>query len=191
MQDFINPKSMMTPGIAGGMMMFIVNGVAFAFPELPARILALILSFLIGSIVFTAQSKTPSPIWAKGVYWVVNSLIIFVVGFGTAHLAADNNSQTPNNTKSSFLIQPFITSAYAQTDEIKSTDMQENTGKTKHKLTLEEQLQIERENNAALAKQLEKMKTSQTESAAEPAKASSQMVNEKSNSKDSTFFKQW
>ena len=51
MNDFLNPKSMRTPGVAGSLMMFLVNGLASQFPELPARYLALCLSFLLGSIV--------------------------------------------------------------------------------------------------------------------------------------------
>ncbi len=49
-------------------MMFLVNGSAFQFPELPARYLALFLSFLLGSIVRPAESKPGTG--GEGVYWV-------------------------------------------------------------------------------------------------------------------------
>ena len=89
MNDFLNPKSMLTPGVAGSLMMFLVNGLASQFPELPARYLALCLSFLLGSIVWFAEVEGRAQKVQKAVYWVLNSLLIFVIGFGTTHLAAD------------------------------------------------------------------------------------------------------
>lgn len=89
MNDFLNPKSMLTPGVAGSLMMFLVNGIATQFPELPARYLALFLSFLLGSIVWFAEVEGRARIVQKAVYWVLNSLLIFVIGFGTTHLAAE------------------------------------------------------------------------------------------------------
>jgi len=35
MKEFINPKSMLTPGLADSLMMFLVNGIAVPFPEIP------------------------------------------------------------------------------------------------------------------------------------------------------------
>ena len=89
MNDFLNPKSMLTPGVAGSLMMFLVNGIATQFPELPARYLALFLSFLLGSIVWFAEVEGRARMVQKAVYWVLNSLLIFVIGFGTTHLAAE------------------------------------------------------------------------------------------------------
>ena len=89
MNDFLNPKSMLTPGVAGSLMMFLVNGLASQFPELPARYLALCLSFLLGSIVWFAEVEGRAQKAQKAVYWVLNSLLIFVIGFGTTHLAAE------------------------------------------------------------------------------------------------------
>ena len=88
MKDFINPKSMLTPGVAGSLMMFLVNGVTLQFPEIPIRFLALFLSFLIGAIVWASETEGKLAVVQKAIYWVLNSLIIFVVGFGAANLAA-------------------------------------------------------------------------------------------------------
>ncbi|HYV65477.1 MAG TPA: hypothetical protein VE964_04490 [Myxococcales bacterium] len=83
MQDFLNPKSMATPGLAGALVMFIVNGLSVPFPDLPPRYAALGLSFAVGTLVFKAERmRVPE----RFMYWLVNSLIIFVVGFGTANL---------------------------------------------------------------------------------------------------------
>jgi hypothetical protein len=83
MQEFLNPKSMATPGLAGALVMFIVNGLSVPFPDLPPRYAALGLSFAVGTLVFKAEDmKIPERV----MYWFLNSLIIFVVGFGTANL---------------------------------------------------------------------------------------------------------
>ena len=83
MKEFLNPKSMLTPGVAGGTMMFLVNGLSAPFPELPVRYVALALSFLIGAVVFNAANLK---LVERAVYWVLNSLVIFVVGFGAASI---------------------------------------------------------------------------------------------------------
>jgi hypothetical protein len=35
--DFLNPKSMVTPGMAGALVMFLSNAVCFQFPEIALR----------------------------------------------------------------------------------------------------------------------------------------------------------
>jgi hypothetical protein len=45
MQDFLNPKSMLTPGVTRTFMMFLVNGLLGQFPELSPRFTALGISF--------------------------------------------------------------------------------------------------------------------------------------------------
>ncbi|MGD9949518.1 MAG: hypothetical protein AB7U29_13725 [Desulfobulbus sp.] len=112
MNEFLNPKSMLTPGVAGALMMFLVNGIGCQFPELPMRYMALIISFLIGSVVWFSELEGRAPMVQKGIYWVLNSLVIFVVGFGTANLAADATSNPVGKTPQVLhLLAP--TSAYA------------------------------------------------------------------------------
>jgi len=113
MNDFLNPKSMLTPGVAGSLMMFLVNGIGFQFPELPMRYTALVLSFLIGSVVWFSEIKGRAPMVQKGVYWILNSLVIFVVGFGTANLAADASTETTFNLPPRSLELLAPASAYA------------------------------------------------------------------------------
>jgi hypothetical protein len=85
MDDFLNPKSMLTPGIAGGIVMLITNTVCLQFPELTPRWLGLLLSFLLGLLVFMAGSI---PKWQASLYYLLNSLIIFSVAMGTANTAS-------------------------------------------------------------------------------------------------------
>jgi len=49
----------------------------------------------------------------KGVYWILNSLVIFVVGFGTANLAADASTETTFNLPPRSLELLAPASAYA------------------------------------------------------------------------------
>ncbi len=88
-QEFINPKSMLTPGVAGGLTMIVVNGVTSAFPEIPPRYLALGLSLLLALIVLSSQEMQKVKAYVKLAYWLLNGLIIFAVGFGSANLAAE------------------------------------------------------------------------------------------------------
>jgi hypothetical protein len=81
-EEFLQPKAMLTPGIAGGVTMLIANAlwVAFGFPQ---RWTSLALSFLLGLLVFVA---TNVPLWQRAVYYLVNSLIIFSVSIGTNYV---------------------------------------------------------------------------------------------------------
>jgi len=85
MNDFLNPKAMLTPGAAGAVLMFLVNGVCFSFPELAPRYVALGLSFVIGLVSFTASDVKPV---LRGTLWVLNSLVIFTMGMGAAKVAS-------------------------------------------------------------------------------------------------------
>lgn len=86
MNDFLNPKSMLTPGAAGALVMFLSNAVCQQFPEIGFRYVALGLSLLVGGIVFTA---TTMEIVSRIGYWLVNSLIIFAMGVGSSNIGAN------------------------------------------------------------------------------------------------------
>lgn len=77
-EDFFRPESMVTPGVAGGMVMAITNTLWLHF-GLEPRWSGLGLSFLLGTVVFVAGSL---PVWKRGVLYVLNSLIIFSVAAG-------------------------------------------------------------------------------------------------------------
>jgi len=85
MDQFVNPKSMTTPGVAGALLMFVANSLCMMFPELPFRWVTIVGAFVLGTIVFSAANYT---IWEKTAFWVVNSLIIFAVGIGTSNIGA-------------------------------------------------------------------------------------------------------
>ncbi len=81
-EEFLQPKAMLTPGIAGGITMLIANALWVAF-SLPPRWTSLVLSFLLGLLVFVA---TRVPLWQRAVYYLLNSLIIFSVSIGTNYV---------------------------------------------------------------------------------------------------------
>ncbi|MFP5304982.1 MAG: hypothetical protein ACLGI7_04050 [Gammaproteobacteria bacterium] len=85
MNEFLNPKSMLTPGAAGSMVMLITNAICASFMEVEPRWAALILSFTFGAFVVHAADLK---LGTKAGFWLVNSLIIFSVSVGTANVAA-------------------------------------------------------------------------------------------------------
>jgi hypothetical protein len=82
-EEFLQPKAMLTPGIAGGVTMLIANALWVAF-SLPPRWTSLVLSFLLGLLVFVAKGGVPP--WQRAVYYLLNSLIIFSVSIGTNYV---------------------------------------------------------------------------------------------------------
>ena len=77
--EFLHPKSMLTPGIAGSVVMLITNALAVHF-SLPPNWTGLVLSFVVGLVVFRTLTKIPR--WQKPLYYSLNSLIIFSVAMG-------------------------------------------------------------------------------------------------------------
>src|SRR5437899_12112645 len=91
---------MLTPGIAGGVTMLIANALWVAF-SLPPRWTSLVLSLLLGVLVFVAMTSSV-PLWQRAVYYLVTSLIIFAVSIGTnyvgvglTHPAQQSNAVQP------------------------------------------------------------------------------------------------
>jgi hypothetical protein len=77
--EFLNPKSMLTPGVAGATTMFITNALCTNF-SLPRPHVALTISALLG--ILTVGIATV-PMWQKFVFAVFNSLFIFAMAVGT------------------------------------------------------------------------------------------------------------
>jgi hypothetical protein len=113
MNEFLNPKSMSTPGAAGALMMLMANALCSNFPECPFRYVALILSFAIGAVVFAASTMK---VWERGIYWVVNSLIIFSMGATNiaANVAAKQASNEHATSVVSEVLSVFAGAAFAQ-----------------------------------------------------------------------------
>ena len=98
MDDFLKPESMMTPGVAGAITMTISNAMWVQF-GLQQRWSALMLSFAFGALVFTA---TRLPVWQRGVYYMLNSLIIFSAAAGGNYIGY----QVSETSRSASLLEP-------------------------------------------------------------------------------------
>ena len=99
-EEFLQPKAMLTPGIAGGVTMLIANALWVAF-SLPPRWTSLALSFLLGLLVFVATTRVP--VWQRAVYYLLNSLIIFSVSIGTNYVGV---GATRPPTQQTSTVQP-------------------------------------------------------------------------------------
>ena len=113
MNDFLNPKSMMTPGAAGALVMFLSNAVCFQFPDIEPRWVAISLSFVLGGFVIASAKLRVLP---RAGFWVVNSLIIFAVAAGSANFAAKAGSQAASGAAAALAL--LVTSANAQEPKV-------------------------------------------------------------------------
>lgn len=80
MQDFLNPRSMVTPGAAGGIVMLVANTFWVTFgiaQEWTAFAISAVISVLI-------VAKYAAPLWERGCYFLLNALIIFCMATGAA-----------------------------------------------------------------------------------------------------------
>ncbi|MFZ0254540.1 MAG: hypothetical protein WAN46_02580 [Gammaproteobacteria bacterium] len=76
--EFFRSKSMLTPGVAGATAMMITGTLVSQF-ELPGHITGLLVSFLLGLVVWADKSV---PMIQRIVFYIINSLIIFTVAIG-------------------------------------------------------------------------------------------------------------
>jgi hypothetical protein len=82
-QDFLTPEAMLTPGVAGSMTMMITNALATNF-DMPRAWMGLVLSFVFGLLVLVSTKG----LLVKGLFYVLNSLVIFCVAVGANGLGA-------------------------------------------------------------------------------------------------------
>src|SRR2546428_4553758 len=107
-KEFLNPKSMLPPGVAGAVAMMIANSLWVAF-GLPQAWAALLVSFLFGIL---AVAATPAPMWQRTIYCVLNSFVIFAMGWGGN--AATRDALRPQNVRQSSGFEFKLSTAYAQ-----------------------------------------------------------------------------
>ena len=118
LSEFLNPKSMITPGAAGGISMAIANTMWLQF-GLEPKWIALLLSFSFGAMIL--MSPTIS-ILQRAFFYVVNSLIIFTVAVGMN--SAGNNMAVAPDDSVAFSLPSFGIIASAHAQSIHSTDAQ-------------------------------------------------------------------
>ena len=80
MNEFLRSKSMLTPGVAGGLTTLITATLSSQF-NLPAKWTSLLISALLGLLIVWADEELSIP--KKIPFFVLNSLIIFSMAVGT------------------------------------------------------------------------------------------------------------
>lgn len=88
--EFLNPKSMLTPGMAGSLTTLITNSLVTQFDLVPS-FTGLFISFLFGLLVFAG---TRTVLWLKFVLYVLNSLLIFSVALGANQIGVGAAKRT-------------------------------------------------------------------------------------------------
>lgn len=111
--QFLNPTSMLTPGVCGSMVMMISNTLFVQF-NLQPRFTGLILSFLLGLVVFVFQKTAEVKSF---VLYVLNSLVIFTMAVGTNSLGSKVTAQVGQ-----WRIPQVVSSSYAQGYESPAQD---------------------------------------------------------------------
>lgn len=126
-KDFLNPKSMLTPGVAGGFTMMIANTLWFQF-GFPQKWSALLISFMFGLIVFVVKDV---PRWQQVTYYLLNSLIVFSMSVGTNSIGSVAATPGSNNISKPIVKYLEISPAHAQPND---KDKQTETEKKSHTL---------------------------------------------------------
>lgn len=186
MNEFLNPKSMLTPGVAGGVVVILVNGLSAPFPELPQRYLALGISFLLGGLAVLQAVRMGRG--ERVLYWVANSLVIFAVGFGSNSLAREATGSGAPAAPVAAVVSALLPRAYAQparTEPGAGGDQQtapppaaaRGTGASEDPAQLEAQVEALRAENARMAAEVKKLE--------EEKKAKQQQAERE------RFFKKW
>jgi hypothetical protein len=107
LDDFLNPKSMITPGAAGAITMAATNALCAQFAGLPGNWVALTLSFLFGGLVVFSYA---SSVGVRLAYLIVNSLIIFVMASGSNTIGGGIEARV---RQTEFIAGPTSTTASA------------------------------------------------------------------------------
>lgn len=90
LDEFLNAKSMLTPGIAGATAMLITNALSSQFGLMP-NYTGLVISFMFGLIVFKSKGKIKK--WERGVFYCLNSLVIFSIAMGANQVGTDTSQR--------------------------------------------------------------------------------------------------
>ena len=104
-EEFVNPKSMITPGAAAAVVAT-VSGAFFSMFSIALPVALLIFSLFVGAIVFYSKefAEEGMGIASKIFFYALNSLIIFAMATGT-HAVLDNRTTSVAWNTTSF-VQP-------------------------------------------------------------------------------------
>jgi len=83
LDEFLNPRSMLTPGLAGGFTM-VISSTLWVHFGLPTKYTALAISGAISLLVVRGMKNVP--LLEGIIYWGFNTMIIFSMGLGAHSL---------------------------------------------------------------------------------------------------------
>lgn len=108
--EFFNPKSMITPGVAAAAVASIA-GALFTMCGIALPPALIILSFFVGAVVFHSKEFADPKMkrWAKGFFYILNSMIIFAMATGTHSVLDKQKGSALTGTGI-----PFLGVVYAQ-----------------------------------------------------------------------------
>jgi len=78
LNEFLDPRSRLTPGIAAGFTLVISNSF-FLFFEFDRLLTALVISCVLTLLVVQGQNI---PLWKRIIYYILNTLYIFSISLG-------------------------------------------------------------------------------------------------------------
>lgn len=177
--DFLNPRSMLTPGVAGSVVMVIANTLWVEF-LMPQKWTALVLSFL---LIIPILIRFSASMIENIIYFLFNGLIVFALAvnanFAGGHLQAlatdkkDNLAQLFNGFK-----EPLVSTAYAESKSQfkKINAMQLATNGGQQQDTTSTETQTQKQHNVS---EQEKNKTKEKKN------------NEPKSHEQRKFFNQW
>jgi hypothetical protein len=127
-KEFLNPRSMLTPGVAGSMVMVIANTLWVEF-MVPQKWTALILSFL---LILPILIQFSAHFFEKIIYFTFNGLIVFALSVNTNFAGKqlqgivvndiNNNKNIVSNQQTPIIFRKLISSAFLDKDNTSHRD---------------------------------------------------------------------
>jgi hypothetical protein len=190
MHDFLNPKSMVTPGMAGALVMFLSNAVCFQFPEIAPRWAALLLSFVLGGFVIAAAKLRYLP--AAG-FWLINSLIIFAVAAGSAGVAAKSTGAVSAGATAlaSYLVPSAVAQPATASTSVTKAQLQAQLDAVNARLASQQQQLLEAQQQAATADAQAKQAQAEHQALLAQQALDSQKAKQAAAANANRFFKVW
>ena len=112
--EFLNPKSMVTPGGAGAIIMLVANSLS-VFLGFPPEITVIVMSLLFGLLVVLPYSAS---MIHKSLLFIFNSLIVFSIAVGTMTVGVEAvGTPAPEDPSEVAMGNSRVQANYRQPDE--------------------------------------------------------------------------
>lgn len=181
LSDFLNPRSMLTPGVAGSMVMLIANTLWVQF-MIPQKWSALTLSFL---LIIPILMKFSASIFEDLIYFVFNGLIVFALAVNTNFVGTKLQEISGVAVRASLDTQK-INRALKNLPVVATTDTNQEVEKINHmQLAANDQQEIQNFRLSSTNRNVNK------DSAKQDEKKKQEKNKDKSNKDNRQFFQKW